>query len=343
MWTHLVATSFPFLDRLMSNQWGTWKWQNQGRQKHPGQQHKGSGKAKKETKNDGATQALPSYDGGPPSSSSGQPSQHSISTEQVLTILQKYAGKDKELAAEVSALLPGDMADREEIKSKQKHLNQLRKVQTRIFKKEQLLKDKDKQMASFLTEMKRHLDQEKTRHKQESETIQQEIQELREQMQKIKDGKLEEAEDQSMELEDILDGQDPEKEQLRLQLDKTEKENQQMQLQLQQLQDQMVEFMANYNPQARGASPHMPQHAPMAFTPEQSVKAPQTLPVKTEEGTALGKKRDALQPFGVATRTSRSSPGRTAPYEMEKPPEKPKEQKQEEGFASIVNLESPDR
>ena len=28
LWTHLAATSFPFLDRLMSNQWGTWKWQN---------------------------------------------------------------------------------------------------------------------------------------------------------------------------------------------------------------------------------------------------------------------------------------------------------------------------
>ena len=329
----------------MSNQWSAWKWQNQGRQKHPGQQHKGSGKAKKETKKDGAAQALPSYDGGPSSSTSGQPSQNSISTDQVLNILQKYAGKDKELAAEVSALLPEDMAEREEIKSKQKHLNQLRKVQTRIFKKEQLLKDKDKQMASFLTEMKKHLEQEKIRHKQESETIQQEIQELREQMQKIKEGKLDEAEDQSMDIEEILEGQDPEKEQLRLQLDKSEKEKQQMQLQLQQLQDQMMEFMANYNPQSRGASPNMPQHTPMAFTPEQGVKAPQTLPVKSEEETAMKKKRDALQPFGVAARTARPSPVRTSPYDKtEKPTEKEeKEQTQEEALVAMVNLESPDR
>eukprot|EP00434_Breviolum_minutum_P009513 symbB.v1.2.008375.t1/scaffold521.1/size192847/7 len=326
----------------MSNQWTTRKWQNQGGQKHPGQQQKGSGKGKKDTKKDGAAQALPSYDGGSSSSSAGQQSQNSISTDQVLNILQKYAGKDKELAAEVSALLPEDMAEREEIKAKQKHLNQLRKVQTRISKKEQLLKDKDQQMAAFLIEMKRHLEQEKIRHKQESEAIQQEIQELREQMQKIKDGKVDETEEQSMDIEEILEGQDPEKEQLRLQLDKSEKEKQQMQHQLQQLQDQMMEFMANYNPQARGASPNMPPHTPMAFTPEQGVKAPQTLPVKSEEETEMKKKRDALQPFGVAARTARPSPVRTSPYDKtEKPTEK--EQTQEEALVAMVNLESPDR
>ena len=329
----------------MSGNWSYWQsWKNQSRKGQPAQNAKGQSKSKKDSKKDGAAQALPSYDGGPSSSSAGQPSQNSISTDQVLNILQKYAGKDKELAAEVSALLPEDMAEREEIKSKQKHLNQLRKVQTRIFKKEQLLKDKDKQMASFLTEMKKHLEQEKIRHKQESETIQQEIQELREQMQKIKEGKLEEAEDQSMDIEEILEGQDPEKEQLRLQLDKSEKEKQQMQLQLQQLQDQMMEFMANYNPQTRGASPHVPQHAPMAFTPEQGVKAPpQTLPVKTEESTSLQKKRDALQPFGVASRTAKPSPGRTSPYDKSEKPQEKKEPQPEEGFVAMVNLESPDR
>ena len=319
----------------MSGNWSYWQpWKNQGRKGKPAQNAKGQSKSKKDSKKDGAAQAFPPYDGGGSSSSATPHTSEGIPAEQVLGILQKYAEKDKGLAGEVSALLPQDMVEREELKTQQKHLNQLRKIQGRIYKKEQLLKDKEQQMTKFITDMKKHIEQEKARHRQEVETTQKEIQELRDQLQKVKDGQIEEPEDPAMELDEMLDGPDPEKEQLRMQLEKSEQEKKTMQAQLHQIQGQMMEFMATYNAQLREHSPTLNTPPPLAMTPEQPVKTPTTLP--GQGAPVVARQRDALQPFGVA----RSSPAKTTsgPYAQSE-----KAVPTEQNKTQFVNLESPDR
>lgn len=317
----------------MSGQWRHWQGRNYGKKTQSAQNAKGAGKAKKDGRQDVAN-AFPPYDGGTASASSMPSTSDAIPTEQVLGILQKYAGKDKDLAEEVQALLPQDVAEREELKSQQKHLNQLRKLQGRIYKKEQQVKDKEAQMAKFITDMKRHIEQEKARHKQETEGIQKEIQELREQLQRVKEGKTDETEEADMDLEEMLDGPDQEKDQLRQRLEKSEKEKQQMQTQLQQIQQQMYEFMAHYNPAAREGSPNTVKHPDMANTPDQVVKTPQTLPLAAHLENPATRRRDALQPFGGARNSVKTPSGPYAPI----PPEYKEKPKDKQEF----NLESPD-
>ena len=67
---------------------------------------------RKEGLRDNPGPSFPSHDGGGTTSSSMlSTADGAISTEQVLGILQKYLCKDKNLAEEVSALLPRGVVD----------------------------------------------------------------------------------------------------------------------------------------------------------------------------------------------------------------------------------------
>ena len=148
----------------MGASWNSWKWTTQSRKN---QHQKGGGKTHKDKPKEN-TQAFPSYDGGASASSSAQPSDGvAIPAGQVMNLLQKLATQDSMIAEEVAALVPQDYADKEQMKAQQKHLNMLRKIQTRIAKKEEAFKDKDQQMSTFLTNIRKHVEAEKKRHKED--------------------------------------------------------------------------------------------------------------------------------------------------------------------------------
>ena len=130
-------------------------------------------------------------------------------------------------------------------------------------------------------------------------------------------------------LEELLDPYDGEKGELRAQLDKATKEKELMQKQLTQMHTQMAEFMMTYG-QQRGNSPSIGAPHALNMTPDQPVKTPMT---SLQDGAALAsgatKKRDPLQPFGVAR--PEGSNHKSGPYDKSTE------------TAAPVNLESPDR
>ena len=223
---------------------------------------------------------------------------------EVIDLLQKIATRDSGLAEEVSALLPAETSEKDQLKMQQKKLNMLRKIQSRISKKEKAIKDKEASMGRFLQEIKKHVESEKIRHKQETELLGKELQELRDQLAKVKDDKMEIVEDETTaDLEDILEENDQEKIKLKAQLDAAEQANKAMKSQLAQIQGQMTEFMIHYNTKAMDTVVPVGTPPGLAFTPEQSVKKPANLlETGLAPGTNTGLHRDAKQPFGVARR-----------------------------------------
>ena len=276
--------------------------------------------------------AFPSYDGPMPSSgTSSSPAASTALPTEVIGLLQKIADKDADVAAAMSNIIPEDHNEQAELKEQQRRLNAIRKVQTRIHKKERQIKDKETQMQVFLQDIKRHVDSEKTRHRTETEALQKEIEELKETLVNLKAGKtLQDNKVETMEdLEELLDPYDGEKGELKAQLDKATKEKELMQKQLLQMQTQMAEFMMTYG-QQRGNSPTIGPPNVFTTTPEQTVKTPVTpLQDGAPAASAPTKKRDAMQPFGVARTEGLNH--KTGPYD--KSAEK----------ATPVNLESPDR
>ena len=157
---------------------------------------------------------FPSYDGSLASASFTVAATSSTDAlpPQVLGILQKLASKDKDVADELTALMNPEASEQEQIKMQQRRLNAMRKLQTRIYKKEKLIKDKEASMTKFLQDVKKHVEAEKIRHRQETELLDKELQELREQLQRAKEGKEETEEAAPMEdLEEILEDGDAEK------------------------------------------------------------------------------------------------------------------------------------
>ena len=205
------------------------------------------------------------------------------------------------MAGEISAVITPEVSEQEQLKAQQRRLNYMRKLQTRIYKKEKLIKDKEASMTKFLLDIKKHVEAEKLRHRQETDLLERELQELREQLQKAKDGKETEEEAPMEDLEEILEDGDAEKLQLKERLHKAEAANVAMQQQLQQFQSQMTAFMqAQQTPSPSVAPPGL------AFSPDQAVKTPV---IKLDEAIAVARRetrRDPLQPFGVRRSTLRS-------------------------------------
>ena len=313
--------------------WGHWRGadkQRKGRGQGP---PKGSGKGQKEKSQENKGKAaFPSYDGPMPSSGTSSTSTASTTLPtEVIGLLQKIADKDADVAAAMSTIIPEDHNEQTELKEQQRRLNAIRKVQTRIHKKEKNIRDKETQMQVFLQDIKRHVDSEKTRHRTETEALQKDIEELKETLANLKAGKnLTNPKEEVMEdLEELLDPYDGEKGELKAQLDKATKEKELMQQQLIQMQTQMTEFMMTYG-QQRANSPGVGAPPMPNMTPEQPVKTPMS---SLQDGANLAagtaKKRDALQPFGVARQDGLNH--KTGPYD--KSAEK----------TTPVNLESPDR
>lgn len=286
----------------MSGNWNSWQWSNQrGRQKNTNAT-KGPGKARREEPKEGKA-SFPSYDGELVSASAASGSSTAPGTlpENVVDLLQKIAFKDKDMAGEISAVITPEVSEQEQLKAQQRRLNYMRKLQTRIYKKEKLIKDKEASMTKFLLDIKKHVEAEKLRHRQETDLLERELQELREQLQKAKDGKETEEEAPMEDLEEILEDGDAEKLQLKERLHKAEAANVAMQQQLQQFQSQMTAFMqAQQTPSPSVAPPGL------TFSPDQAVKTPV---IKLDEAIAVARRetrRDPLQPFGVRRSTLRS-------------------------------------
>ena len=85
--------------------------------------------------------------------SSTSPASTTLPTE-VIGLLQKIADKDAEVAAAMSTIIPEDHNEQTELKEQQRRLNAIRKVQTRIHKKEKTIRDKETQMQVFLQDIK---------------------------------------------------------------------------------------------------------------------------------------------------------------------------------------------
>lgn len=255
---------------------------------------------------------------------------------QLLNVLKQIAETNPEAAEKIHGLLPGqDQQDQQDIKDQQKKINILRRLQQRIMKKENQIKTKETQMETFIQQMKDHILREKQRHKEELEELRKEIEQARSDIQKIKNGDTMENQNQmELDLEEVLEtaDHDEEKNQLREKLQTAEKANADMQRQLCGLQQQMTEFMQNY--QQRLTPMEVPVGTPPgAFTPEQHVKVPAINldaaiaaagvgEMQQEKERTGGRTRDARQPFGIARKDKTPS----GPYAPSPPvPNKPKE------------------
>lgn len=317
----------------------TW-WQNT--QRHPrntpkGKQQQNQTKGAQQSKGNGQNATwFPAYDAGHGDKESHGASSGSTSASidpQLLQVLKQIADSNPEAAEKIHGLLPGqDQQDQQEIKDQQKKINLLRRLQQRIQKKENQIKTKESQMDTFIQQMKDHILREKQRHKEELEELRRDIEQARVDIQKIKNGDTMENQNQmDMDLEEVLDSptHDEEKIQLKEKLHTAEKANSDMQRQLCSLQQQMAEFMQNY--QQRIAPMEVPVGTPPgAFTPEQNVKLPAISldaaiaaagmgEAQKEKERPGGRTRDALQPFGIA----RKDKAQSGPYAP--PPPVPKE------------------
>lgn len=303
----------------MSEQWNTWNQWNHGRGKNKGANPKGAGKQKKEESKE-SKPAFPAYDGAFSASSSSAPPSNVVLSDQVIGLLQQLATKDKDMAEAISAVITPEPTDQELLKVQQRKLNHMRKLQTKIYKKEKNIKDKEASMSKFLVDVRKHIESEKLRHKQETDLLAKELQELKDQLQKAKEGKDDGVEEQMEDLDELLDEPDQEKVQLRDRLAQAEHANYAMQQQLKLFQGQMTEFMHNYK---RETGQPVGTPPGLAFSPQQEVKAPV---ISLDEALAAadptGKKRDAKQPFCLSRR-GRMEQG---PYSQETKKDGPEEQ-----------------
>ena len=271
-------------------QWQNWDW------------NKSQSRSQKRTKPNHekpkAEEAkFPSYD-----TSSLQPSSAASSAtntsngEKVIEILKQLAEKDEKAMEALQGLIPvvEEEAESGQLRQQQRMLNQIRKLQVKLGKKESAILQRDQQMQKFLQEIRQHVDQEKQRHKKETDLLKEEVVEIKQKLQDLKSGKPVEVKMEN-DLEDILGFEDEEKTQLKLQLDKANKEQIEMRNKVVYMQQQMEAFMQNYDP-ANGniAVPRLETLPPN--TPEQHVKNT-TLGLTAPTGAGLVK--DARAPFGV--------------------------------------------
>ena len=160
--------------------WNTW-------QKNPGKGGKSKSRSSKPAGGQNKEKAeFPSYDS-MPGSSQPSPSTTSpvVGQAALLEILKKVAAKDEDVAKQVESLIPEEDTS---LKDQQKQLNAIRKIKTKISKKEQSLVHKEDQMQGFMEKMRSHVQAEKERHKQETDEINKELLDLRKDLERVKTG-----------------------------------------------------------------------------------------------------------------------------------------------------------
>ena len=133
---------------------------------------------------------FPAYDRGLSDNGGAAPSSSASLPPSVVTLLQSVAEKDSKAAEALESLLPD--ATSEELRSRQRQLNAVRKAKQKLDRKESSLAKKEAMMVRFLEETRQHVLSEKARHKVEVETLKQEILEAKEALERAKNGQQEE-------------------------------------------------------------------------------------------------------------------------------------------------------
>ena len=255
----VVATAYRFLYGQQQMTWGKGRWEGWGKSKSPPQNAK---KDKEKKDKDQQQGKFPAYDAGGKgggSSSSSASASAGLATPEVVELLKTLVAKDQSIAPKVEGLIPDPL--KEEIKTKQRAINQIRKLQQKVERKEAAIAKKESQMTSFLEEVKQHVLQEKTRHKAEMEILRRELDEAKEALQSAKDGREVKEEEMNAEIETIfLDEDEVAKEnqelKQKLMILEYEKNQQQehMQEQMYQMQSQMETFMRQYSDNVKVAA-----------------------------------------------------------------------------------------
>ena len=288
--------------------WGKWDGWGKGKARSPPQNAK-KDKEKQEKREKEKQNKFPAYDavgkgGGSVQSSS---SSAALATPEMVELLKTLVAKDQSLAPQVEGLIPDPL--KEEIQMRQREINQIRKLQQKVERKEAAILKKESQMAAFQEEIKQHVLQEKTRHKTEMDVLKKELEEAKEALQNAKEGRVTIEEDPATELEMMFQDEDEmakENQELKKQLAALEQQKNQQQAQMYQMQSQMEAFMRQYSDNVKLA-------AVTAVEPNMPVE-----PVSGQAGMNLGKTPEspirtgaaALQPF----RVPREKQNRASPY-----------------------------
>ena len=249
---------------------------------------------------------FPAYDGKDvPASGSG--SSPAGLPQEVVQLLKTLASKDPNTAAQLDGFIPNP--EKEDLRLKQRQINNIRKCQQKVERKEQALAKRELQMQNFLEEIKTHIANEKARHKTDVEALRAELDEARVALQAARDGK-DVPTTEADELEAMLVESDVSKENslLKSQVQLLEKERQQHQQQMYNMQHQLDEFMKQFADKMTVKD--LPNN-PMPANPLLSGIATGTPPVLVEDDLApqLGtpRRREALVPFRARV-TKRASP-----------------------------------
>ena len=126
----------------MPQGWNNWHW-NRSQSKSQRRPRPNQDKTKAE-QTDGTK--FPAYDTSSlPSSSTSSGSSSILQGDQVIDLLKRIAGKDEEAMKEVQKLIPAaeEEAENDILRQQQKMLNQIRKLQVKLGKKEALILQKD--------------------------------------------------------------------------------------------------------------------------------------------------------------------------------------------------------
>lgn len=249
----IVSTEFVKLFGTHPMTWRNWdnKWPKSSRS--PNQQQRKDQKSRDQDKDkkDKEQQKFPAYDAGnggstsSGSSSSGLPS--ALAEPAVIQILKTLAAKDESLAPHLEGLIPDPL--KEDVREKQRILNQVRKLQQKVERKEQAIARKEGQMVQFLEDIRQHVLQEKQRHQEEIEQLRKELSEAKDALQQIKDGKPPPEEEPGMELDQLLslDGASiRENDELKKKIALMEDEKNMQAAQMYAMQQQMEAFMRQF-------------------------------------------------------------------------------------------------
>lgn len=244
----------PVVQRFVDNYgyhpmtWHQNKWGNSAQNRR---QRKSTTPQDKD-KSEKSVEKFPAYDRGHQDTGGSAPSSAASLPPSVVTLLQSVAEKDSKAAEVLESLLPD--ATSEELKSRQRQLNAVRKAKQKLDRKESSLAKKEAMMVRFLEETRQHVLSEKARHKAEVETLKQEIVEAKEALERAKNGQQEE-DDHMGKAEDDLDsllGQDhdlqlqKENQDLKDQIQRMTLAQRAHQTQMYDMQARMEEFMKTF-------------------------------------------------------------------------------------------------
>ena len=222
---------------------------------------------------------------------------------QVLSLLQNLASKDSNTAAALEGMLPNP--EKEDLRLKQRHLNNIRKCQQKVERKEQALAKRELQMQTFLEEVKAHIASEKQRHKTDVETLQAELAEAKVALQAAKEGKDVPMTEMD-EIENMLSTDTEaakENNALKTQIQAMEIERNQQQQQMYHMKQQMEEMMRHLTAHSPGTEGIAPAAGGLAA----SIAGGTPMNGEDAENVSTPRRKSALVPFR-AGRTKRPSP-----------------------------------